>query len=162
MVDQRRVALLDLGDVFVGVFSDLTEALVALLDEGMDSDLPSVLADGFGLEALDRIWKVIGPTQELTGTRLVSADRRTQYQRVSFVELDVDDLTAVGDAVQALGAGLLIGQPQITDLLVTFADAAPPEAAGGKLPWRHTRLLRAVTRGSWTWPGRRRTRPSTC
>jgi hypothetical protein len=52
MVDQRRVALLDLGDVFVGVFGDLTEALVALVDEDMDSDQPSVLADGFGLEAL--------------------------------------------------------------------------------------------------------------
>jgi hypothetical protein len=42
----------------------------------MESDLPSVLADGFGLEALDRIWKVIGPTQELTGTRFVSAEYR--------------------------------------------------------------------------------------
>jgi hypothetical protein len=81
MVDQRRVALLDLGNVFVAIFSDLTEALVAFVDEDMNSDLPSVLADGFGLEALDRIWKVIGPTQELTGTRFVAADRRTQYQR---------------------------------------------------------------------------------
>ena len=37
MVDQRRVALLSLGDVFVGVFSDLTEALVAFVDEDMDA-----------------------------------------------------------------------------------------------------------------------------
>jgi hypothetical protein len=96
MVDQRRVALLDLGDVFVGVFGDLTEALVALVDEDMDSDLPSVLADGFGLEALDRIWKVIGPTQELIGTRFVATDRRAQYQRVSFVELVARHATLAG------------------------------------------------------------------
>jgi hypothetical protein len=53
-MDLRRVAVLDLSDALVGILSDLTEASVALVDEGMDSDLPSVLADGFGLEALDR------------------------------------------------------------------------------------------------------------
>jgi hypothetical protein len=37
MVDQRRGALLNLGDGFVGVFSDLTEALVAFVDEDMDA-----------------------------------------------------------------------------------------------------------------------------
>jgi hypothetical protein len=55
MVEQRNVVVPDLGDEFVAVLSDLTETLIALVDDTLDSELPSVLADGFGLEALDRI-----------------------------------------------------------------------------------------------------------
>jgi hypothetical protein len=141
MVEQRTVAVPDLGDEIVLVGDDLAQALVALVDEDLeptDSDgdvaLPSVLVDGFGVEALDRIWAVVRPTQELTSPRLLSPDRRTSHGRISFVTLDAEDLLALGDAVRALGAGYVRGEPRITELLTTFADTAPPQAAGGTTP----------------------------
>jgi hypothetical protein len=36
--------------------------------------------------------------------------------------------------IQRLGTGLLVGDPQIRELLSSFAEAAPPEAAGGSSP----------------------------
>jgi hypothetical protein len=65
-MNTRRVVVPDLGDTVIEVVSDLTEMLIALVDETLENELPSVLADGFGLEALDRIWVVIKPTQERT------------------------------------------------------------------------------------------------
>jgi hypothetical protein len=50
------------------------------------------------------------------------------------VELDAADLATIGEAIRALGAGLLTGDPQITGALVNFADAAPPAAAAGTTP----------------------------
>jgi hypothetical protein len=52
MVDQRRVALLNLGDVFVGVFSDLTEALVAFVDEDMDAAGAGIAESGAAVRRL--------------------------------------------------------------------------------------------------------------
>ena len=140
MVEQRQVAVPDLGDDYVLVADDLAQALVALVDEQTDpaedllGALAPVLIDGFGVEAFDRLWAVLKPTQELTSPRLVSADRRTSYGRLSFVTLDAEDLLALGDAVRELGAAYLRGEPRVTELLTTFADAAPPQAAGGTTP----------------------------
>ncbi|WP_297657860.1 hypothetical protein [Pseudonocardia sp.] len=89
----------DLGDAVIEVVSDLTEMLIALVDETLESELPSVLADGFGLEALDRIWVLIKPTQERTAPRLFAPEWRAEYLRLSVVELDAADLATMGEAI---------------------------------------------------------------
>jgi hypothetical protein len=133
-MNTRRVVVPDLGDAVIEVVSDLTEMLIALVDETLESELPSVLADGFGLEALDRIWVLLKPTQERTAPRLFAPEWRAEYLRLSVVELDAADLATMGEAIRALGAGLLTGDPQITGALVDFAAAAPPAAVAGTTP----------------------------
>jgi hypothetical protein len=73
-------------------------------------------------------------TQLRTAPRLLSPARRTEYRRLAFLRLGVDGLTAIGDAVKALGAELLRNDPTITELLTTFADSAPPATTGGRDP----------------------------
>jgi hypothetical protein len=133
-MNTRRVVVPDLGDAVIEVVSDLTEMLLALVDETLENELPSVLADGFGLEALDRIWVVLKPTQERTAPRLFAPEWRAEYLRLSVVELDAADLATMGEAIRALGAGLLTADPQITGALVDFSDAAPPAAVAGTTP----------------------------
>lgn len=138
MVEQRKCVVPDFGDDFVAVAEDLAQALHALagplpLDAAESRDLAPVLAEGFGIEAFDRIWPVIEPTQKLAGPRLLSTDGRP-LGRVSIVGIDAEDLLAVGDAIREIGLGLLRGDPRITDLLLAFADTAPPQSASGSTP----------------------------
>lgn len=138
MVEQRKVAIPDFGDDFVAVGEDLFQALHALAgppppDGGDSPCLAPVLADGFGVEAFERIWAVVEPTQKLAGPRLRSSDGR-ELGRLSIVTLDVEDLLAVGDAIQEIGLGYRIGTSRITEVLVAFADTAPPQSASGATP----------------------------
>jgi hypothetical protein len=102
-MNTRRVVVPDLGDAVIEVVSDLTEMLIALVDETLESELPSVLADGFGLEALDRIWVLLKPTQERTAPRLFAPEWRAEYLRLSVVELDTADLATMGRRVGDTG-----------------------------------------------------------
>ncbi|MCW0213489.1 MAG: hypothetical protein OJJ54_09025 [Pseudonocardia sp.] len=82
-MNTTRVVVPDLGDAVIEVVSDLTEMLIALVDETQESELPSVLADVFGLEALDRIWGVLKPTQERTAPRLFAPQWSNSTPRIS-------------------------------------------------------------------------------
>jgi hypothetical protein len=132
-MNTRRVVVPDLGDAVTEVVTDLTQMLIALVDETLESELPSVLADGFGLEALDRIWVLLKPTQQRTTPRLFAPEWRAEYLRLSVVELDAADLATMGEAIRALGAGLLTGGRQITGALVT----SPTPLLPPRSPARH-------------------------
>jgi hypothetical protein len=127
---QRLVAIPNIGDGFVAVFSDLVEVLITLVDEEMPDGvepLPSVLSDGFGLEALDRIAVVLRPTQYRRGPRLLGT-HGAEYQQISFVSVDVDDLETMGEAIRALGLAVLRGDRRVCDLLQIFAAASLPKS----------------------------------
>ncbi|MFC4949141.1 hypothetical protein [Pseudonocardia sp. GCM10023141] len=138
MIEEREVAVPDLGDEFVAVAEELLQALHALVGappaDSPRTTLPAVLADGSGIEALDRIWMRVLPTQELTSPRLVGTDRHTELGRLSFVTLAAADLATLGHAIREIGSGHLRGEPRITELLATFADTAPPPAVSGHTP----------------------------